>query len=70
VGLTGSGTITLAGVIGQIVPIGTATATGTFISGQGNSGCEFESQPQLQNYSVALDKVALTVKMIEVGSWL
>jgi hypothetical protein len=70
VGLTGSGTITLAGIIGQIVPVGTAIPAGGFISGQGNSGCEFDAQPQLQNYSVALDKVALTVKMIEVGSWL
>jgi hypothetical protein len=68
--IIGLGTISLSGMIGQILPTGITPSTGGFISGQGHSGCEFEAQPQLQNYSVGLDLSGISVKMIEVGSWL
>jgi hypothetical protein len=70
ISLTGTGTITLSGLIGQILPTGTTAATGSFISGQGNSGCEFEIQPTLQNYSVGMDLVGMSAKLVEVGAWL
>lgn len=43
--------------------------TGGYISGQGHSGCKFAEQPKLQNYSSAMDKVALTATLVEVGAW-
>jgi hypothetical protein len=67
--LNGTGTITLAGLIGQILPTGTTPSTGGFISGQGHSGCQFAEQPKLQNYSSAMDKVALTARLVETQAW-
>jgi hypothetical protein len=67
--LGGNGTLVLSGLIVQILPIGQTPAEGSFISGQGNSGCYFAEQPRLQNYSSAMDKVGMTAKLIEVGQW-
>lgn len=47
----------------------TMPSIGGFISGQGHSGCKFAEQPKLQNYSSAMDKSALTAKLVEVGAW-
>ena len=68
--LSGSGTISLASLCGQVLETGVTPATGNFISGQGNSGCAFAEYPKLQNYSSALDKVGLTARLVEVGAWL
>lgn len=67
--LGGSGTLTLAGLIVQLLPIGATPATGGFISGQGHSGCTFAEQPSLTQYNAVLDKVGLNVKLVETEQW-
>jgi hypothetical protein len=64
------GNTTYTGAMVQILPNGVTPADGGFISGQGNSGCEFEDTPRTQAYSAALDMVGMTAKLIEVGAWL
>ena len=67
--LTGVGTLTLAGMMMQVLPSGVTPDVGGFISGQGNSGCRFAEQPKLQNYSSAMDFSGLTARLVEVGAW-
>lgn len=70
VSLGGSGTITLSGLMAQILPTGQTPATGGFISGQGQSGCAFDGNPVLEPYNSAYDQVSLSVKLVEVSAWL
>jgi hypothetical protein len=70
VGLGGSGTVTLSGITVQLLPTGTTPSTGPYISGQGNSGCSFAEQPELTQYNAALDKVGLSVQLVETQQWL
>jgi len=65
----GEGQLTLAGLVVQVLPTGTAAPVGTFISGRGHSGCRFVSSPQIQGYSSALDKVGATAILVETGAW-
>jgi hypothetical protein len=67
--LTGIGTLTLSGLMVQMLPTGAVPATGGFISGQGHSGCRFENKPSETAYSAALDKVGMAAKLIEVDTW-
>jgi len=67
--LTGAGTLTIAGIIVQVLPIGATPSGGGVISGQGHSGCAFASQPSQTAYSAALDKVGMTATLVEVGIW-
>lgn len=61
---------TLAGVMVQVLPSSATPATGGYISGQGHSGCRFETSPSQTAYSAGIDRVGMTAKLIEVGSWL
>lgn len=63
-------TITLYGIMAQILPNGVTPATGAFISGQGHSGCQFASHPQETPYSFPLDQMSMTAKLVETGSWI
>lgn len=65
-----SGTVTLYGVIAQVLPWNVTPSTGGFISGQGHSGCQFSEDPVYTQNSAALDKVSLSVSLTEVGGWL
>lgn len=66
----GSGTLTLSGMIAQVLPTGTAAPTGDFISGKGHSGCRFApGSPSEQGYSAALNYKSLTATLIETGAW-
>lgn len=58
-----------AGAMIQILPNGITPSTGGFISGQGNSGCDFDNMPAETAYSAALDMVGMTAKLIEIGAW-
>lgn len=60
---------TYAGAMVQLLKIGETPKTGGFISGQGNSGCEFSSPPTQNVLSVALDRVEASATLIEVGGW-
>jgi len=64
--LGGSGTLTMTALTAVLVPTGVSVSlTGAFISGMGNAGCVFGSQPVLEQYSAALDKVGLSLNLIE-----
>lgn len=70
VSLGGSGTVTLTSIIVQVLPTGSQPPLGGFISGQGHSGCTFASQPDLTQYSAVMDRVGLTVRLVETEQWL
>lgn len=65
-------TTTVYGIIAQVRPTGEPAPTGSWISGQGNSGVEFESAPQVTGYSApdGIDRQGVTATFREVGSWL
>lgn len=63
--LGGSGTITLTSLQAVLVPTGLEAPSGGFVSGGGHAGVTFVSQPVLEQYSAALDKVALSATLIE-----
>lgn len=67
--LGGSGTVTLSGLMVQVLPDGQTPETGGFISGQGNSGCQFLTQPEYTPYSVAFDQVGVVAELVETGGW-
>jgi hypothetical protein len=66
----GVGQLTLAGLIAQVLPDGQSVESGDFISGDGNSGCDFEGKPAKSGYSAVLDKQGLSATLVEVGAWL
>jgi hypothetical protein len=68
--LGGTGSLILSGIIAQLLPTGDAATLGGYISGQGHSGCRFDGSPEEDFYSAALDQVALSANLIEVGAWL
>lgn len=63
-------TLTLYGIVVQILATGTSPSTGQFISGQGHSGCLFSSHPTESPYSSPFDQVGASAKLSEIGSWL
>jgi len=67
--LGGAGTVTLSGIMVQVLETGVTPETGGFISGQGNSGLQFISQPAYTPYSSALDKVGVVAELTEYYGW-
>jgi|GEM_PF-2428334 len=67
---TTSTTITLAGLMLQLLPTGTTPDAGGFISGRGNSGCMFDGKPKRMPYSLPTESIGMTAKLVEVGDWL
>ena len=67
--LGGSGSVTLSGIMVQVLETGVTPATGGFISGQGNSGLQFVAQPTYTPYSSALDKVGVVAELAEFYGW-
>jgi hypothetical protein len=65
----GSGTMVLSGLVAQVLPTGETPATGMFMSGQGHSGCSFDTLPSLTEYSVGVDKIGLAAKLVETEAW-
>jgi hypothetical protein len=63
-------TITLSGLMLQVLPTGTAPAVGGFITGRGNSGCVFEGKMNIMPYSIPGESIGMTAKLVEVGDWL
>lgn len=60
---------TYAGAMVQVFKNGINPPTGDFVSGQGNSGCEFAETPMLTAYNAPLDRVGMTASLVEVGAW-
>lgn len=67
--LGGAGTLVLSGIMVQVLETGVTPETGGFISGQGNSGLQFVSQPTYTPYSAALDKVGVVAELAEYYGW-
>jgi hypothetical protein len=66
---TGVGTLTLAGLIGQVLDSGTSPSTGAWMAGLGHSGCEFDGGVSLSQISAVRDQYNASVKLTEVGAW-
>jgi len=69
IGLGGEGTVLLTALMVQVLPNGETPETGGFISGQGNSGLRFVSQPNVTPYSAVFDRVGVVAEFIETGGW-
>ena len=67
----GEGTLTLAGLIGQILPTGQTVEPGNFIPGRGNTGVRISGNPSVTGYSAALTNasVGMTAEFVETGAW-
>lgn len=67
----GRGTLTLAGLIGQILPTGQTVEPGDFIPGRGNTGVRISGNPSVTGYSAALTNasVGMTAEFVETGAW-
>ena len=59
-------TLTLSGMMVQILPIGVVPLTGGFISGQGHTGCRFQEKPSQTAYSSGLNLAGLSAILVEV----
>lgn len=68
-GSASTGVLQLDAVIVQILPDGKAPATGGFRSGQGQTGMEFRTLPEVSEYSAKMDKVGVTAALIETEAW-
>jgi len=67
--LGGAGTLTLSGILVQVLETGVTPDSGGFISGQGNSGLQFVTQPTYTPYSSALDRVGVVAELTEYYGW-
>jgi len=66
---TSTGIIQLDGLIAQVAVDGAVLPSGGFVSGQGTSGMSFVSQPSVSQYSAALDRVGMSVDLVETEAW-
>lgn len=67
---SGSGAVTLSGMIVQILPNGRTVPAGGWLDGAGHSGCEFAEFPERVDYNAILDQVGVNAVLTEVGTWL
>lgn len=63
-----TGSVSIQGMIAQILDDGVQPFPGGFISGEGNSGCEFDSIPTISPYLNG-KLWGMSGRLIEVGSW-
>jgi hypothetical protein len=62
----------IAGMMVQVLPAGSEPQDGSFISGQGHSGCRFENKLTQNPYQVAgpqYESVGMSARLVEVGQW-
>ena len=67
--LGGAGTVTLTGLMVQVLEDGVTPETGGFISGQGHSGLSFLTQPNYTPYSAVHTKAGMAAQFVETGGW-
>jgi hypothetical protein len=67
-GSSSTDTLTVSGMMVQVLPSGTTPTQGGFISGQGHSGCQFVGAPQETPYM--FDRIGITARLVETGAWL
>lgn len=66
---TSTGQLQLDGLIAQVAPEGAVLPSGGFISGQGSLGLSFANQPSYSEYNAALDRVGVSVELVETEPW-
>lgn len=66
---TSGGTVTIAGMMAEILPDGKLPFAKRFESGQGHSGCAFASRPEESPQSAARDIYGLSAELVEIGAW-
>jgi len=59
----------LSGLVAQILPVGQAAPTGSFIAGRGHSGCRIVGGVQELGSSATLDREQYTAIVKEFGNW-
>jgi hypothetical protein len=64
-----NGVASIAGMMLQILPTGVLPMTGGFISGQGNSGVRFATNPTVTYTSAVMDMVGLSAQLVEDEAW-
>jgi len=64
-----AGSMTVTGMMLQVLPESQVPEQGRFISGQGHSGARFATQPSLTQNNKALDKQSMSVQLIEDEAW-
>lgn len=62
-------TLTFAGLVIQMLPIGVTPTAGPWIPGQGHSGCRFTVHPTRTPHSAGLDLDEISAVLLEVGAW-
>lgn len=67
--LAGTGTLRMAGVILQMLPIGRQVLPGGFLSGEGNGGCEFDNVPS-ESPQGKNGLMGMSARLLETGLWL
>lgn len=69
--LSGTGVLTLAGLIAQILPVGEVPEIGPWLPGRGHSGLRLSNDPMVTGYSAAIEhaSVGLSAEFIETGAW-
>lgn len=70
----GTGQLAISGMMVQMVPNGRQPSVGGFISGQGHSGCRFESKVSQTPYSAVLGRdgnglIGASARLVETGAW-
>lgn len=59
----------ISGMMLQVLPTGVLPMTGGFISGQGNSGVRFATNPSVIYTSAVMDMVGLSAQLVEDEAW-
>jgi hypothetical protein len=68
IALGGTGTVTVAGIMAQLLPTGSAPDFSAFKSGRGTTAVAV-TDTQLTGYSAIRSRVAATMNLLEVGGW-
>ncbi len=68
-GASVNGSFRFDGAIVQVLPEGSVTPSGGFISGLGTAGLSFAEQPSVSAYSAALDMVGVSAELVETEPW-
>jgi hypothetical protein len=69
---TGIGFLTLAGLVGQVLPSSYPAPSGRFFGGRGHSGCRFSGNGlSINGYSApeGIDKIGASGTLVETGAW-
>lgn len=69
IALAGEGSMVLSGMMVQVLRTGHTPELGGFISGQGNSGLTFATQPDYTPYSSVFTRAGLVAEFVETGGW-